>query len=553
MGGLRINFISTLLLSMIIIGSPVNAYSWECEVTLDGPNSIKVGQQITLSALGAPEGGSYSWSNTPNLVPYGAIAVLTGFVPSNSDYIWVTVTYTSPKGKKCSDRKGIWVCKCYVEISGPTEVKTDEMITLTAQGEISGGSYEWSAVPGLVPNGSTAQFTGQFPGDVAIKVTYTNPDGKTCYDIHTITVKEECSVTILGPSVVGIGNNITLAASGTPTGGIYIWTPMQGLVPGTSSATFFGKSSGNVTIEVAYTSPDGGGPCIDTHIVTVFGVESITGPSCVKSGSTLTKADFTIVTNPPGFEDLVTVSPLTFSTLYQTEDVTVTAYSGTSMASDEKSTTITVINNNVKTGTDVSFDIPNYISKPLEALGLADKVVISVKNSYERFMECCSPEAASSAKGNTSVGLNVAAGPFAIIGIPLPPKAKKWVSADLVNITLSGEGDVAIDGSSNACEDTTQWSGGGDLTAGVKVGGDLTLKVPYVIVLKKEIKGSISITEKLGIDLSNLKITTNWGGLTGLVSGEIQLFGRRTIKFDASKTYFAQDDLLPVTIPLPSL
>ncbi len=188
--GLRIGFFSRLLLLsmiMIVVYSKYT-YAWECEVTLDGPNVIKVGQTITLTASGTPEGGSYSWSNTPNLVPNGKTAQLTGFKPQSSEYIWVTVKYTSPEGKKCFARKGIWVCICYVKIRGPSEVKVSDTITLEAEGDPSGGTYAWSDTPGLVPNDSTAQFTGQSPGDVTIKVTYTTIDEETCTKTHTIKV-----------------------------------------------------------------------------------------------------------------------------------------------------------------------------------------------------------------------------------------------------------------------------------------------------------------------------------------------------------------------------
>jgi len=122
------------------------------------------------------------------------------------------------------------------------------------------------------------------------------------------------------------------------------------------------------------------------------------------------------------------------------------------------------------------------------------------------------------------------------------------------NITLSGEGSVAIDGSYSACDNDTDWSGGGDLTAEVEVGGMVKAKVLEVIVLEGAIKGSTSITEKLSIDLAGLKLTTSWGGLTGsgLVTIEIPQFGPPMI-FEVSKTYFEKSNLLPVTIPLPSL
>ncbi|MBW1691569.1 MAG: hypothetical protein JRJ70_12615 [Deltaproteobacteria bacterium] len=553
--GLRIRFISKIVVlsTIIIVFALQNAHSWECEVTLDGPNVVKVGQTITLSASGTPDGGSYSWSATPNLIPSGATAQLTGYKPESSEYIWVTVKYTSPSGRKCSAVKGIWVCICYVKITGPTEVKVgDPPITLTAEGDPSGGSYEWSDTPGLVPNGSEAQFTGQSPGDFTIEVTYKTPEGETCYDTHAIIVLGECSVSISGPSVVGVGNSIELSASGSPTGGTFIWTPESGLVPGTSFATFFGEDPGAVIIEVAYTPPDSEKPCYDTHNVTVFGVESITGPSCVNSGTILTREDFTIVTDPTGFDDQVIVSPLSFSTLSQSEGVTVTAYSGTGAASDEATTTIIVVNSNVKNEKAISFEIPNYVNDVLKKIALGDKTDLSVKCNFKDFKECCDFGIATSVGGSLNANLSVEAGPFTIIGIPMPPKAKKWVAADLLNVALSGGGNVGIDGSYESCGDRTGWAGGGDLTAEVELGGEVTAQVPQAIILNGEIKGSTSITEKLSTDLTDLKITTNWGGLTGLVRGKIKIF-RKEITFEVKKTYFEQDNLLPIMLPLPNL
>jgi len=550
---LRIAFISKLLLLsmiMIVVHSKYS-YAWECEVTLDGPNVIKVGQTIILTASGTPEGGHYSWYSIPKLKPYGATAQLTGFAPTFSDSIRVGVTYESPEGKKCSATKWIWVCLCYVKIKGPSEVKVGDTIALEAEGEPSGGSYKWSDTPGLAPNDSKAEFTGQSPGDVTIEVTYTTTDEETCTETHAIKVSGQCSVSISGPSEVGIGNAISLAASGNPDGGTYTWSELQGLVPGTSSATFSGENPGDVTIEVTYTTPDRE-TCSDTHNITAFGVGSITGPVCVDSGATLNKDDFTIVTNPPGFDDLVIVHPLSYGTLSQSEEVTVTAYSGTGAASDEATTTIAVVNSNVKNDKGVSFEIPNLLNDVLKKIALGDKTDLSVKGNFRDFKECCEFGVATSVGGSLNANLSVDAGPFTIIGIPFPPKAKKWVAADLLNVTLSGGGNVGIDGSHNACEDDTDWSGGGDLTAGVELGGEVTAKVPQVIILKQEIKGSTSITEKLSTDLATLKLITNWDGLTGLIRGKVRIF-RKEVTFEVSGTYFEQDNLLPVTIPLPFL
>ncbi len=545
-----------LLFSLIIlVFHPVFTYAWECEVTLDGPNVIKEGQTITLSASGAPAGGSYSWSNTPNLVPNGSTAQLTGYKPSFSEYINVTITYTSPKGKKCHARKAIWVCICYVKINGPEEFKIgDPPIILTAKGDPSGGTYEWSNTPGLVANGSTAEFTGQEPGDVTIEVTY-NPsdDGEPCYGTHTITVLKECSVSISGPSVVGVGNHITLTASGSPEGGAYFWEKQPGLLPGTSSASFTGQEPGDVAIVVFYKPPDGGEPCPATHKVTVFGVESITEPSCVNSGTTLTSGDFSIVTNPSGFEDHVIVSPLSFSTLSQSAEVTVTAASGTGAGSDEATTTITVVNSNVKTIKGLSFKIPNYVKKPLEVIGLAQKLTLKVSNDYNSFIECCAVGAATSTDGKTSVGLAIEAGPFTIFGFPLPGVVKKYVTLDALNVTLLGSGSVEINGKYAACEDKTNWSGGGSLKGGIETASEVKATITKYLVIQGKLAGSMGVSETLEVLVSEIKVTSNWDGLNA--AGEIII---RT-KLGDIKSYKVSIDVikgkkLPVFyISLPSL
>jgi len=544
-----------LLFSLIIlVFHPVFTYAWECEVTLDGPNVIKEGQTITLSASGAPAGGSYSWSNTPNLVPNGSTAQLTGYKPLYSEYIYVTITYTSPKGKKCHARKAIWVCICYVKINGPEEFKIgDPPIILTAEGDPSGGTYEWSNTPGLIANGSTAEFTGQEPGNATIEVTYTTPDGKVCTNTHTVTVLEECLVSISGPSVVGVGNHITLTASGSPEGGTYIWEKPPGLLPGTSSAMFTGQEPGDVAIEVVYTPPDGGELCPATHKITVFGIESITGPSCVNSGTTLTREDFSIVTNPSGFEDLVIVSPLSFSTLSQSAEVTVTAYSGTGAVSDEATTTITVVNSNVKTIKGLSFEIPNYVKKPLEVIGLGDKVDLSVGTSFEDFKKCCVFGVGQSTDGSFNVALSVSAGPFTIFGFPLPAKVKKYVTLDALNVTLSGSGSVEINGKYAACEDKTNWSGGGSLKGGIETASEVKAKIAKVLVIQGKLAGSMGVTEKLDVLVSEMKVTSNWDGLAATGTIILKIKWLKVKSFKVSTPIIEGKELPVFWISLPSL
>ena len=205
---LKLVIINVLLIFILL---PVHlSFGWECDVILDAPRSIKVGQQKTLSASGTPVGGSYAWSSISNLVPTGATATLTGFEPTYSEYIRVTAAYTSPRGKRCSGSKYIWVCMCEAKISGPTSMILGETVNLSATAyPEDGGSYTWNGPAGLTaglpPN--TAVFVPAAAGEAQITVDYTAPDGTTCTSaIHRITVKEECSVAISGPPAAALAS-----------------------------------------------------------------------------------------------------------------------------------------------------------------------------------------------------------------------------------------------------------------------------------------------------------------------------------------------------------
>lgn len=546
-------YIFSILAFFLALISCTSVYAWECDVTLNGPDVIKIGQVITLSASGTPEGGSYSWFNTPNLVPNGSTAQLTGYEPTYSEYIRVGVTYTTPKGKRCTAIKWIWACKCYVKISGPDEAYVGEPITLTAKGDPSGGAYAWTPLPGLEANGSTAQFTAEEPGEVTIEVAYTPPDAEEpCYDTHTVIVKEECEVSITGPTVVGVGNSIKLSASGAPTGGTYSWTEQPGLIPGTSMATFVGVSPGTATIAVKYVPPEGGEPCPATHDVMVFDIKLFIPPVCIDSGTTLSSSDFNIVTEPAAFEDMVIVKPLYFETLLQSEDNEVTACTGASAASSCLSKTTTVVNSDIVLDAGISIEVPNQVNDVMKMIGLGEETDLSITCNFPNFQECCVFGIARSVNGSANIVLSVSTKPLTIVGVPIPPTFKKYVSADLLYVILSGGADIFVNGNYNACEQQTKWGGGGSLKAGIEAGCMAKAEISEVLVIKGKISGSTGVTEKLSVDATNLKIATSWDGLKA--SGQILIIVRNFLDLDfgVSRTYLKKDKFPLFTVSLPS-
>ncbi|MEW6518572.1 MAG: hypothetical protein AB1461_04085 [Thermodesulfobacteriota bacterium] len=534
---------------------PGSAWAWECDVTVGGPDIIKIDQTITLSAEGTPEGGSYSWSNTPNLEPAGATAQLTGFVPTFSDYIKVISTYTTPKGKSCSDTKWVWVCLCYAKISGPTEAKAGSPIVLTASGDPDGGDFEWDSIPGLTANGQTAEFVGQELGEVTIKVTYTPSGGEPCTDFHKITVTEGCTVSIAGATSISVGGNVDLVGSGTPLGGTFQWSTLPGLITTSgSTATFFvGTTTGDSTIGLTYTTATGTS-CYASHKVTAYKVASLSGPVCVNSGTVLANSDFRYATDPIGFESLVSIDPLSFSTLLQYEEETVTASCGP-WPEDDATALISIVNSEVQTGISVKFEIPNYVNDALRIIGIGDKTDLKLDSAFTTFTTCCFGTTINeSTDGNAKLGLFVDGGPFTIVGFPLPPSLKNWVTLDALSVTVSGNGSGAIDGKHDGCTDAIAWSGAGSLAVGVEVKGEVKIKASgNAIVIEGSVGGSSEISEGIAVSAPNLLLSGDWNGL--IVAGKIHIELLSGLKIKKEIKHILLDNLeIPlVTIPLPSL
>nr|MBF0221617.1 hypothetical protein [Desulfobulbaceae bacterium] len=194
--------IISLVFLVSSLGFGVSVWGWECEVTLTAPKTIKLDQTVSLSASGTPVGGSYSWSRNPTLTAFGETATLVGYKVGYSEYITVTSTYTTPKGKSCKDTKWLWVCLCTVGISGPAESEIGAPVTLAASADSLGGTYEWSVNSGsgsISGTGDAVLFTGDQAGEVEIKVSYTPLEGgEPCTAYHSIQVVDACAVSISG-------------------------------------------------------------------------------------------------------------------------------------------------------------------------------------------------------------------------------------------------------------------------------------------------------------------------------------------------------------------
>ncbi len=505
--------------------TPLALQAWECDVTVDGPNTIKLNQQITLTATGTPAGGSYSWSRTPNLTPNGSTATLTGFQPTFSEYIRVVGYYTSPKGKKCSDTKWLWACVCSLtQIVGPPTAKVGEEITLTTQADPEGGTYSWSIITGtgtLAPTENSVKFIGDQPGAVEIKASYVPPEGgEPCTKFHSIEIIEECDVTLTGDMYQRpICQPVQFHAEVEPVPGECSWNASSDYTQDVCNAIYQGTVPGYDTLTATYTRP-GGTTCEDSKSILSYELVDNMTPkkACFISGSTIEFTDFNLTTTPPGFENNAIFSPLSVSTLSKKEEQNISASLLCDTNPNTVSTDITVVNENRTTGFGLEVEIPNLIKTPLKFLGIAEKFEFKLENSYEQGVKCCTDAAKDYTKGKTSVDASVDLKGVTIYGVPLPKTIKKYFTLDALKVDLKGETGVSVSGEYKPCESIEEWSGGGSLAVKLDAGAEAKIKAPYVLI-QGEIKGGTDISETLNVNTGHIVAKGNWGGVN--VSGKV--------------------------------
>lgn len=137
---------------------------------------VAVGEEITLDAVGLPEGGNYNWSwygdGAISSSDPGTGSSLT-FDTVSEGAITVTVTYTAPDGCIACDQCSFFITNCAVSILTCGNLST-------AIGTPPGGEYAWEVIGGAEfvdfvedRDGSFYVGTSGGSGVVTLRVTYT--------------------------------------------------------------------------------------------------------------------------------------------------------------------------------------------------------------------------------------------------------------------------------------------------------------------------------------------------------------------------------------------
>ncbi len=207
--------------------------------TITGNSPICVGKSTTLSV---PQvvGNTYAWST-------GASTASITVSPASTQSYTVTVT----NANTCSSTGSFNVVVNplpTVNVTGNNSICQGSSTTLTATG---GTSFIWS----------TGQTTNQITVTPAATTTYivtvTNSNSCSATASRTVTVNARPDANILGDTVICVGENTTLTATG---GGTYLWSTGQT----TSSITV--SPTQNTTYRVTVTNSN---QCTDIAFVSV--------------------------------------------------------------------------------------------------------------------------------------------------------------------------------------------------------------------------------------------------------------------------------------------
>jgi PPE-repeat protein len=254
----------------------------------------------------------------------------------------------------------------------------------------------------------------------------------------------------------------------------------------------------------------------------------------------------------------LTISPLTLSTITQSSLETITASIALESTLDDAMTTLTVVNPGVKTavGTKIKIEIPDYFSEALSKIGLAKKVVLNFNNSLSKNLDCCEYSKIKEGRElELSITIAATAGPFTIIGVPMPQGLKEYVTLDALAVTLTGIGKgLSIKGNYEGCQNSTQWSGSGGFSANLGVGGEVKAKFPgEIIVIQGSIKGSTGVSETIAVDSPQVVLSGKWDGLSAEGQVTLKAFKLINIVKKISEPILAEKIFPRMSISLPTL
>jgi hypothetical protein len=222
--------------------------------------NICVGNSTVLTASASPAGGTYQWSPLVAITPSNGVGASVTVNPAATQVY--SVVYTLG-GCNSSSNRTVTVYPVVAADAGVDQTYCSNVSTTVSLGGFStasGGSgnftYAWSPPTRLsATNVANPTITSIVSSTTTYYVTVTdNVTGCISVDSMKLTINPSVTVSIaLSDTDLCLGQFTSLAATGTPAGGSYTWSPTVGMTPSAGNvATVSVAPSANQTYAVTY-------------------------------------------------------------------------------------------------------------------------------------------------------------------------------------------------------------------------------------------------------------------------------------------------------------
>ena len=180
---------------------------------------------------------------------------------------------------------------------------------------------------------------------------------------------------------------------------------------------------------------------------------------------------------------------------------------------DDAYTDITVVNENVKSMKMISVEIPDLMNDVLQKIGYSDAIKFNFLNSYNSFTECCIAGPNTSTVGRTSLNISSYLVGKTVFGVPIYPPLDKYITIDLLKISLFGGGSADIIGEYKGCMQETKWSGEGNFKVNLSLSSQAKAKLSNFLVLQGKVEGKTELKEGFSVNSNNLSCFGSWSGI----------------------------------------
>ncbi len=267
------------------------------EFQVTNSQTICPGESVMIGVVEAV-GTNYSWSSSPN---DASLTEPNSGVPSVSPLETTTYTITATSGI-CTETASVTIIveEPSLNVSPDPTICPNYWTTLSAEGNPTGGTYEWLNENGAMV-GNTASIETNPNQNTNFEVVYTSPEGCTISEVININVLATPNLSLSASpngSIVA-GTNVDLQVSGAPAGSTFDW--IANTAESISGNEIVVASPNQTTLyTVTITTPEGCVYILEINIEVIQGIFEV--PNIFTPNNDNLNDHFYVATNDPSVE-----------------------------------------------------------------------------------------------------------------------------------------------------------------------------------------------------------------------------------------------------------